>query len=104
MSISIKPPYLLFLGEVSDARYAKTASGIHYWAKEVAPSAELRNSCKQEMLNSNFQRCTELHRLRCWVTYGKQLQVGHIAGRRPACSELCESQAAHFLPSVNCLP
>ena len=34
MSISIKPPYLLFLGDVSDARYAKTASGIHYWAKD----------------------------------------------------------------------
>ena len=30
----VTSPYLLFLGDVADARMAKTANGIYFWAKE----------------------------------------------------------------------
>lgn len=38
---SIESPYLLFLGDVHDARQAKTASGLYFWRKELC-QAQLR--------------------------------------------------------------
>lgn len=37
----IESPYILFLGDVADARYAKTASGLYFWRKELC-LAQLR--------------------------------------------------------------
>jgi uncharacterized NAD-dependent epimerase/dehydratase family protein len=37
----IESPYLLFLGDVHDARYAKTANGVYQWRKELC-LAQLR--------------------------------------------------------------
>lgn len=38
---TLAAPYLLFLGDVRDARQAKTASGVYYWRKELC-LAQLR--------------------------------------------------------------
>ena len=32
----LKPPFLLYLGDIAEVTYAKTASGIAYWRPEVA--------------------------------------------------------------------
>lgn len=38
---NIESPYLLFLGDVHDARQAKTASGLYFWRRELC-QAQLR--------------------------------------------------------------
>jgi hypothetical protein len=39
--ITLAAPYLLFLGDVRDARHAKTANGLHYWRRNLC-LAQLR--------------------------------------------------------------
>ena len=49
MSDIIESPYLLFLGDVRDPRMAKTAAGIHYWAKDRCIGQYRLAGCKADV-------------------------------------------------------
>ena len=46
---ALATPYLLFLGDVRDARQAKTASGVHYWRKELCLAQQRLPGCAADL-------------------------------------------------------
>ena len=47
--IVLASPYLLFLGDVRDARYAKTANGLHYWRRNLCLAQSRLPGCVADL-------------------------------------------------------
>jgi len=47
--IALAAPYLLFLGDVRDARHAKTASGLHYWRRNLCLAQSRLPGCVADL-------------------------------------------------------
>ena len=47
MNLTLPQPYLLFVGDVTDERYAKTAFGLRDWSRDrcVGPALGLPDYC-----------------------------------------------------------
>ena len=47
--VVLAAPYLLFLGDVRDVRYAKTASGLHYWRRNLCLAQSRLPGCVADL-------------------------------------------------------